>query len=756
MQYRQTPPLPRRLLARVRDVMAGAGTAEERLSEITAIIAADMVAEVCSVYVRRAGEVLELFATRGLKSAAVHQTRLRMGEGLIGDIAAHARPLALADAHRHPSFVLRPETGEEIYQSLMGVPILRGGRVIGALAVQNRTRRQYAEEEIETLQTVAMVLAELVAGGQLISRDELLPADGIALLPLRLEGIRLNAGQGMGVARLHQPQFHIHHLVAEDSALEHERLDRAVSEMQGALDDMLKSKDIAFGGEHRDVLEAYRMIAEDRGWLARIGDAVSSGLTAEASVLRVHNDIRVRMSQISDPFLSERLHDLEDLANRLLQHLVGVDETPAHMDAPNDVILVARTMGPAQLLDYDRTSLSGLVIEEGSPTSHVAIVARALDIPVVGRVKNALTRIESGDPILVDGDDGVVFIRPGEEVQQRFFSTMQDRQRRRAVYASLRDLPAVTRDGQRIKININAGLLVDLQFLKESGADGIGLYRTEIPFMVRSQFPDVEAQQALYGNILDQAGDKPVLFRTLDVGGDKVLPYWPASAEQNPAMGWRAIRVSLDQPAMLRQQLRAMIRAAAGRDLRLMFPMIAEVAEFVSARALVEMELEREGRRGTPPPESLRVGAMLEVPSLAFQLTSLLERADFISIGSNDLFQFLFASDRGNPLLAERYDPLSPPVLSFMRTVLDQCRKSGTPVSLCGETAGRLLDAMALLGLGFRDISVPPPAVGPTKIMIGSLTVAPLTEYMDTLYDLPHHSVREKLRAFALDHGVKI
>ena len=638
----------------------------------------------------------------------------------------------------------------------MGVPILRGGRVIGVLAVQNRTRRNYTEEEIETLQTVAMVLAEMVAGGELISRDELLPADGNALLPLRLKGIRLNPGRGMGVAVVHQTHFNVRRLVAENPDHEHGRLRSAVSDMHGALDDMLEATDLADGGEPRDILETYRMIAEDAGWLARMDEAISSGLTAEAAVQKVHNDIRARMSKVTDPYLHERLHDLEDLADRLLHHLIGGPEMAPQNDLPDDVILVARTMGPAQLLDYDRTSLRGLVLEEGSSTAHVAIVARALDIPVVGQARNVLSRIEPGDPVLVDGDNGLVFIRPGEDLVLGFQESMEAQRRRKAAYAPLRDLPTVTQDGERVDVNINAGLLVDVQYLDETGADGIGLYRTEIPFMVRSQFPDVEAQRLLYGTILDQAGKKPVLFRTLDVGGDKVLPYWNNSAEENPTMGWRAIRIALDRPSLLRQQLRAMIQAAGGRDLRLMFPMIAEVAEFDAARAIVDLELDRARDRGTPRPKTLRVGSMVEVPSLAFQLPALLERVDFLSVGSNDLLQFLFASDRGNPRLSERYDPLSPAVLTFLRAVLDRCRDAGVPVGLCGEMAARPLDAMALIGLGFRDISVPPSVVGPTKMMIRSLSVGPLAQYMDALYDLPHHSVRGGLRAFALDHGVKI
>ena len=752
----QDTPVPRRLLARVRDAMAGSGSAEERLNRVVAIIADDLTADVCSVYVRRAGNVLELFATRGLKPSAVHLTRLRVGEGLVGDIAAFARPLATADAQNHPSFAFRPETGEEIYNTLMGVPILRDGRVIGVVVVQTLDRREYGEEEIETLQTVAMVLAELISGGGLVNRGELLPDDDIGLLPRRLDGTRLNLGVGMGIAVLHQSQFCVSRLVAEDPGAEHARLRRAVSDMHGALDSMLEAAGLAVGGEHRDILETYRMIAQDAGWLARIDDSITAGLTAEAAVQRVQNDIRVRMSQVSDPYLRERIHDLEDLGNRLLQHLLGVNGTAADSDLPEDIVVVAKSMGPAQLLDYDRTRLRGLILEEGSPTAHVVVVARALDIPVVGNARGALDRITSGDQVIVDGDGAHVFLRPGEDVRQRVQAEIEEREQRKVLYASERDFPAITLDGERVKLNINFGLLGDSHYLNETGADGIGLYRTEIPFMSRSEFPDVEAQRQLYRQVVNDAGDKPVVFRTLDVGGDKVLPYWDSSGEENPAMGWRAIRVSLDRPALLRQQLRALIRSVEGGELRVMFPMIAEIGEFDSARSLLDMELEREAARGAALPGRLKVGVMLEVPALVFQLPTLLGRVDFVSVGSNDLLQFMFASDRGNPRLAERYDPLSPSVFSVFRYVLDTCREAAVPLSLCGEMAARPLDAMALIGLGFRDISVAPPAVGPVKAMIRSLRVAPLAEYMNTLRGLAQSNVREKLRAFAVDHGVMI
>ncbi|HLZ67130.1 MAG TPA: phosphoenolpyruvate--protein phosphotransferase [Aliidongia sp.] len=746
----------RRLLGRLRDVMAGTGNAQERLDQIVQLIAADMEAEVCSAYIMRAGDILELCATEGLFPESVHRTRLRVGEGLVGVIAATARPLALSDAQAHPAFAYRPETGEEIYHSLMGVPILRSGRVSGVLAVQNRSQRHYTDEEIEALQTVAMVLAELVAAGALVDIEEQHPTDGIGTLPHRLDGIRLNPGLAMGTAVLHQPSIVIRQLVAEDPEAESQRLDLAICDMQRAIDRMLSASDIAHHGEHRDILETYRMFAEDRGWLGRIREAVESGLTAEAAVQKVRDDTRARMKQISDPYIRERLTDLEDLANRLQHHLSGGATTSATETEAEDVVLVARSMGPAELMDYDRRRLRALVLEEGSPTAHVAVVARALDIPVVGRVKGALAQIEPGDQLVVDGDNAQVLIRPSEDVLAAVENRLAERRSRKAAYLALRELPAVTLDGVAIHLFMNAGLLIDLPELEATRADGIGLYRTELPFMARQDFPDVPDQMQLYARVLEQAQDKPVIFRTLDIGGDKLLPYLPETVEENPAMGWRAIRISLDRPGMLRQQLRALLLAADGRPLSIMFPMIAEVAEFSAARRILDMEVQRLGQRGLLLPSSLKVGAMLEVPALIWQLEGLCREVDFISVGSNDLMQFLYAKDRGNARLAERYDVLAPGALTCLAEIVRVADRCGVSLSLCGEMAGNPLEAMALIGLGFRNLSMSPSAIGPVKAMVRSLDVGPLRQYLTDASQLTNHSLREKLREFARDHGVSI
>ncbi len=745
---------PRQLLARVRDVMARGGENQAQYDQITKIIATYMVAEVCSIYIRRANDRLELYSSQGLIPSAVHNTYLQIGEGIVGDIAAAGRPFALADAQAHPNFAYKPETGEELYSSLMGVPILRGGRVIGVLDVQNRTKRDYSDEEVETLQTVAMVLAELIAGGTSNENNPMAVLDEQSTKPLRIEGILLSDGLGMGRAHLHSPRVNIEKMVADDPLTEHLRLTKAFQEMHGALDEMLADAAVAESGEHKDVLETYRLIAEDAGWVKRIEEAIRTGLSAEAAVQKVQNSIRARMGQTADPYLRERVHDFDDLAHRLMTHLMGENGAPHAAVMPGEAILIARSMGPAQLLDYDATKLKGLVLEEGSPTSHVAIVARAMGIPVIGRAQDILSRVNEGDQIIVDANHGQVLVRPGVTAQTAFDESVHALEKQKERYAALVDKSAITKDGHPVELSINAGLMIDLGHLKSSGAAGVGLYRTEIPFMVRSKFPGVDEQTRLYRQVLDNVDGKPVVFRTLDIGGDKILPYWEVEAEDNPSMGWRAIRVALDRPALLRRQVRAMTRAAAGRDLHIMFPMVAEVPEFVAARALVDKELAREKERGSALPRSVRVGVMLEVPSLAFQLTALCPFVDFISVGSNDLFQFLFACDRGNPRLADRYDLLSPIVLRFLKSIVDACDAAQVPVSLCGEMAGRPLEAMALVALGFRRLSMAGISLGPVKELLLGLELAPVSAVIAAQLDAPVHSLRPAIAEIAKSQGL--
>ncbi|MEO1225274.1 MAG: phosphoenolpyruvate--protein phosphotransferase [Pseudomonadota bacterium] len=744
----------RRLLSRLRDVMAGSGSAQARLDKIVRLIAAEMVAEVCSCYVVRPGEVLELFATVGLNPEAVHQTRLRVGEGLVGDVAATARSAAIANAARHPKFAYRPETGEDPFHSFLGVPLIRDGKVRGVLVIQNRRPRVYADEEVEMLQTVAMVVSELVAGGELGDKGEVAASEAGGTLPARIEGMPLNDGLARGLAVLHRPQLTVREMVADEPVREVQRLGTALAAMHRSLDRLVEITEDSGIGEGLDILETYRMFAEDRGWVRRIEEAIQSGLTAEAAVQRVRNDTAARMARITDPYLRERMTDFDDLATRLLLNLSGKGSQAAVGTLPDDVVLVARTIGPAELLDYEQKRLRAVVVEEGSATSHVAIVARALGIPVVGRCADALNIIDPLDVVLVDGDNGQVFVRPSEDAFGAFEQSLAVRAERAQSHAELVGRPAVSRDGVRISLNLNAGLLIDLPHLVSAGADGIGLYRTEIPFMVRSAYPDVAAQTDLYRRIFEQAQGRPVTFRTLDVGGDKSLPYFAAETEQNPALGWRAIRMGLDRPAMLLKQLRALIRAAEGRPLRIMFPMVAQASEFDAVSRLMDRELTRALQQGYVAPSDLQIGAMVEVPAIFWQLDALLSRADFLAVGTNDLLQYMFAADRGDPKLANRYDTLSPAFLNILGDLAAKAERAGKPISVCGEMAGRPLEAMALIGLGFRSLSMAATSVGPVKAMILGVDVDPLADFVGSLRRRDSASVRTDLHAYARDHGL--
>jgi phosphotransferase system enzyme I (PtsP) len=714
-----------------------------------------MVAEVCSLYLRRRDGSLELMATEGLNPEAVHNTHLRRGEGLVGLIAAQGEPMQFADAQTHPAFSYRPETGEEIYHAFVGVPVLRGGHTVGVLTVQNRTQRHYSDEEVEALQTTAMVIAEMMVSGGLVITDES-GSEARREQNLTFKGAIISEGVALGHVVLHEPRIVVTKLIAEDVDFERGRLARSIEELTGMIDGLLGRGDLERAGEHREVLEAFRMFAHDRGWRTRLDEALQTGITAEAAVQRVRNDTRARMLRQTDPWARERLHDIDDLSNRLLRLLAGGVGTAAAGSLPQDTVLIARTMGPAELLDYDRQRLRGLVLEEGSATSHVAIVARALGIAAISQAKGALDAVEPGDAAIVDAEAGELHVRPTQEVIAAYSDKVRFRARRQAQYAALRSVPPVTLDGQRVSLNINAGLVFDLPHLDQSGADGIGLFRTELQFMIASTFPRLEQQTRIYKAILDAAGEHPVTFRSLDVGGDKILPYFRAIKEENPALGWRAIRMALDRPALFRTQIRALLHAAQGRELRLMLPMIGDVVEFKAARSLIDREVTILKRHGRTEPKRLQIGAMIEVPALLWQLDRVLPLADFVSVGSNDLMQFLFASDRGNSLVADRYDSLNPAALLALRSIVEAAERCGTPLTLCGEMAGRPLEAMALIGIGFRSISMAPASVGPVKAMVLSLDVADLWSRLEPLLASKTTSLRDDLKAYAAEKGVQI
>jgi phosphotransferase system enzyme I (PtsP) len=748
-------PALRIIMRRLREIMGEPSDGQSRLDKIVRQIAGLMIAEVCSIYLKRQDGSLELFATEGLNPAAVHNTFMKRGEGLVGRCAELAVPINEPDAQNHPAFSYRPETGEEVYHSFLAVPVLRDGDVLGVLTVQNKTHKEYSDEDVEVLQTTAMVLAEHLVTGAVAgvnAGSEFSRAVGHVV-----RGQPLSEGLALGHVVLHQTRVVVTELEAENPDEENRRLEAAVEELKASVDEMLDQGEMAATGEHREVLEAYRMFAHDRGWLRRMNEAIRRGMTAEAAVERVQNDTRARMLRQTDAYWHERLRDLDELSDRLLRILAGRPRNGVvTADLPHDTVLVARTMGPADLLDYDRSRLRGLVIEDGGGQSHVAIVAKALGIAAVGHARGVMERVDEGNPIIVDADSGEIHIRPSSEVIAAFGDKARFQARRHRKYRALRDRPAVTKDGQKIDLHINAGLLMDIPHLAQSGADGIGLFRTELQFMISATLPRLERQIQMYRSVVEEAGGKPVVFRTLDVGGDKVLPYLRQPAEENPALGWRAIRLSLDRPGLLRTQVRALLRATAGQELRLLLPMLSTVGEFDMARAVIDRELDLLRRRGMSDPTKVLLGAMIEVPSLLYELDALMPRVDFVSVGSNDLLQYLYAADRNNTRVAGRYDPLSAASLRALSTIAEAARRHDKPLSLCGEMAGRPLEALALIGLGYRSISMAPVSIGPVKSMVLSLDAGALQRWMGPLVKSNEGSLRAQLKRFAEEQGVEI
>jgi phosphotransferase system enzyme I (PtsP) len=765
MAMTNAPPPPstaaqsaRTILTRLHEVMASRANAQGKLNQVVGIIGECLDSEVCSIYLLRDG-ALELYATRGLKQEAVHVTRLGLGEGLVGTIAEQIETLNLDEAAAHPDFSYRPETGEELFHSFAGVPIIRRERAVGVLCVQHAEPRRYEEIEIETLQTVAMVLSELIANADLIdtaARTDAAAADQSAQ---RLSGQKLVDGMGAGVAVFHQPRITIEHTVADDVEAERHRVYAAFDKMREQIDRMASQAEFGVGGEHEEVLETYKMFAYDEGWSRRINEAIDSGLTAEAAIERVQQRTRMRMRQIDDPLLRDRMHDLEDLSNRLIRIVSGQMGTAAQMGLRQDSILIARNLGPAELLEYDRRRLKGVVLEEGSLTAHVIIVARAMGVPVIGRVRDVRSSIREGDLLLLDAGAGTVHVRPTPAVQEAFDAKLAISQKRRADLAALRDLPAVSRDGVPIELMINAGLREDVAALDLTGARGIGLFRTEFQFLVSATLPARERQQRLYRDVLDAAGDRPVIFRTVDIGGDKALPYMNVDGgaqEENPAMGWRALRLALDREGLLKVQARALMEAAAGRTLNVMFPMVSEPWEYEAARQLFVGQRAWLASHNKKLPVAIRYGAMLEVPGLVETLDLMLPHLDFLSIGTNDLTQFLFAADRAHPRLAERYDWLSPTVMRYLARVVKIVSGSKVALGVCGEMGGRPLEAMALLGLGIDRLSITPAGVGPVKAMIRSLDLGKLRADMPAILAQPAPDPRGQYRAWAERHQVDL
>ena len=732
------------LLKRLKEALAEEGEGQKRLDRLTHLIANSMDTEVCSVYLLVDNKTLELCATEGLDPASVHKTRLRIGEGLVGLVARDAKPINTDNAPSEVGFRFMPETREERYSSFLGVPIQRLGETLGVLVVQSRISRLFSDDEIYAIEVVAMVLAEMTELGAFVGGDENLKAPHQYSVLIR--GGIAHEGAASGNVLLHEPRVVVTNPFAEDTIIEQKRLQDAIQRLKGDVDGMLNTALKGATEEHKKILEAYRMFANSKSWLKRMEEDIESGLSAEAAVEKEQSTVRARMSRVADAYLRDRLHDLDDLSNRLLRILTGQGNSD-HTDFPESPILVARNIGPGELLEYGR-NLKGVVLEEGSVGGHATIIARAMAIPLIINASAITTEALNGDHVLVDGDQGIVHLRPDDNVKNAFSEKIAMQSKKLERYQKLKDVPAVSKDGITINLMMNAGLMGDLPSLENSGAEGVGLFRTELQFLARNSIPKRGELAALYSRVLDAAGQKKVIFRTLDVGSDKVLPYMRPTDEPNPALGWRAIRLGLDKPGIMKMQLQAFFRAANLRNISIMFPMIAQFGEFIQARELLKTVLENERKMGHSIPKNVEIGAMLETPSLVFAPKQFFELADFISIGGNDLKQFFYAADRENERVRKRYDTLNVSFLNLIKQIVIRCEETGTPLSFCGEDAGKPLEAVCLLAMGIRTLSMRPASIGAVKALIRDINIIELRRVIDQALVSGEQSIRPKVESW--------
>ena len=598
------------------------------------------------------------------------------------------------------------------------------------------------------------------------------PSKPETFVPALMQGIGLSSGLGLGHAFWHSPQ-HTPSFKKETTARkEKNRLNKAFLALQKEIDDLFSGAADHLPNESNQILEIYRHLAADRGWKRRLFKEIDSGSLAENAA----QSILFQFKEIyeSNHFWKTRLHDLEDLSARLHKHLMKKSSKNPSLGVSEPLIVIAKSLGVADLLEYHNKNLKGVILTETNESSHMIILARSLGIPIVEGDENSLKRIIPNYPILVDGKAGQIHIQPLENLMQ-ISNEKTDNRIVKPSFKSGQYKSLKTQDGVKIDLYINANLTEDLAGLDQSIVKGVGLYRTEIAFMKRDNAPSVETQTNLYRQILDAAGEKPVLFRTLDIGGDKIIPQFQSTHDPNKTkniQNWRAIRLTLDRPMIMRQQLRALIKARTSSQfpehpLYLMIPMLAEPSEFIATRQLVELELEREKKMGNPIPKEVKVGAMIEIPALVHQLSSLAPLVDFLAIGSNDLFQFFYAIDRDHLQAFHRYDVLSPAFLMFLKNINDQAELYKIPLSLCGEMASHPLEAMALLGLGLRKLSVSPGSIEPIKQMILSLNLENFKSYLlaicqqmvasTSLTEMrfgASTSLRQKLKSYAVDHKV--